>query len=134
MGDRLAEAFAEYMHQQVRKWWGYGKQEQLSNEDLIREKYQGIRPAPGYPAQPDHTEKEILFSLLKVKEHTGIMLTENMAMWPGSSVSGLYFAHPESTYFPVGKIGKDQVEDYAQRKGMDITTMERWLSPILGYS
>ena len=133
LADRLAEAFAEYLHKQVREAWGYGKGEVLSSEDLIREKYRGIRPAPGYPACPDHTEKRLLFDLLSAEQHTGITLTESFAMWPAASVSGLYFAHPEARYFAVGKIGKDQVEDYAHRKGMDLRTLERWLSPNLNY-
>jgi 5-methyltetrahydrofolate--homocysteine methyltransferase len=133
LADRLAEAFAEYLHQQMRQWWGFGRQEGLNPEDLIAEKYQGIRPAPGYPAQPDHTEKPILFDLLHVPEHTGITLTENLAMWPASAVSGLYFSHPEARYFAVGKVGKDQVEDYAARKQMSLAEAERWLSPILSY-
>jgi 5-methyltetrahydrofolate--homocysteine methyltransferase len=133
LADRLAEAFAEYLHKQVREAWGYGKGEVLSSEDLIREKYRGIRPAPGYPACPDHTEKRLLFDLLSAEQHTGITLTESFAMWPAASVSGLYFAHPEARYFAVGKIGKDQVDDYAHRKGMDLRTLERWLSPNLNY-
>jgi 5-methyltetrahydrofolate--homocysteine methyltransferase len=133
LADRLAEAFAEFLHKRVRQQWGYGKREQLTNEDLIRERYRGIRPAPGYPACPDHTEKRILFDLLEVERHTGITLTENFAMLPAAAVSGWYFAHPEAKYFAVGKIGKDQVEDYARRKGMEVQTMERWLSPNLNY-
>ena len=133
LADRLAEAFAEYLHKQVRAAWGYGKGEQLTNEDLIREKYRGIRPAPGYPACPDHTEKRLLFDLLQVEKHTGMTLTESFAMLPAAAVSGFYFAHPEAKYFAVGKIGKDQVEDYARRKGMDLRTAERWLSPNLNY-
>ncbi len=134
LADRLAEAFAELMHERVRKeLWGYAPDEQLSNQDLIEEKYRGIRPAPGYPACPDHTEKQILFDLLEVSQKTGIKLTENFAMYPAATVSGYYFAHPESHYFGTGKIGKDQVMDYARRKGMDIKTAEKWLSPILGY-
>lgn len=134
VADRLAEALAEYMHERVRKeLWGYSSQESLTNEELIKERYVGIRPAPGYPAQPDHTEKDILFKLLKAEEHVGISLTSSMAMHPASSVSGLYFAHPESRYFPVGKIKKDQVEDYAKRKNMPVETIEKWLTPILGY-
>ncbi|NGZ99242.1 MAG: methionine synthase, partial [Nitrospira sp. WS110] len=133
LADRLAEAFAEFLHARVRKEWGYGKDEGLSNEDLIRERYRGIRPAPGYPACPDHTEKRLLFDLLSVEKNTGITLTDSFAMWPAASVSGFYFAHPEAKYFAVGKIGKDQVEDYARRKGMDLRTVERWLSPNLNY-
>jgi 5-methyltetrahydrofolate--homocysteine methyltransferase len=133
LADRLAEAFAEYLHKRVRVEWGYGKNEQLTNEDLIRERYRGIRPAPGYPACPDHTEKRLLFDLLQVEKNAGITLTESFAMWPAASVSGFYFAHPEAKYFAVGKIGKDQVEDYARRKGMNLRTIERWLSPNLNY-
>ncbi len=133
LADRLAEAFAEWLHRKVREEWGYGKGEQLSNEELIREKYRGIRPAPGYPACPDHTEKRLLFDLLHVEQETGITLTESFAMLPSAAVSGFYFAHPEAKYFAVGKIGKDQVEDYARRKGMDLRIVERWLSPNLNY-
>ena len=133
LADRLAEAFAEYLHKRVREQWEYGKREQLTNEDLIRERYRGIRPAPGYPACPDHTEKRTLFDLLEVERHTGITLTESFAMLPAAAVSGWYFAHPEAKYFAVGKIGKDQVEDYARRKGMEVRTIERWLSPNLNY-
>ena len=115
------------------EFWGYAPNENLSVEDLIAEKYQGIRPAPGYPAQPDHTEKGTLFDLLDAPKATGIELTESFAMWPGSSVSGLYFAHPDSHYFGVGRIERDQVEDYAARKGWDLATAERWLAPILNY-
>jgi 5-methyltetrahydrofolate--homocysteine methyltransferase len=122
------------MHQRVRKeFWGYAPDEALVPDDLILEKYQGIRPAPGYPAQPDHTEKATLFRLLDAEATAGVKLTESFAMWPGSSVSGLYFSHPESYYFGVGKIERDQVEDYAARKAMDVAEMERWLSPILNY-
>lgn len=134
LADRLAEAFAELMHQRVRKeFWGYARNENLDNEALIDEKYQGIRPAPGYPACPDHTEKATLFNLLQAEENIGIRLTESFAMWPASSVSGWYFSHPESKYFGLGKIAKDQVRDYAQRKGMDVETCERWLAPVLAY-
>lgn len=133
LADRLAEAFAERMHKEVRDLWGYGKTENLSNEDLIREKYRGIRPAPGYPACPDHTEKWSLFDLLESTKHTGVALTESLAMMPASSVSGLYFAHPEVKYFAVGKIQRDQVEDYAQRKGMTVPEVEKWLAPNLAY-
>src|SRR6188474_1742901 len=133
LADRLAEAFAEYLHKRVRELWGYGRLERLTNEELIREKYRGIRPAPGYPACPDHTEKRTLFDLLQVERHTGIILTESFAMLPAAAVSGWYFAHPEAKYFSVGKIGRDQVEDYAHRKGMDVQTIERWLSPNLNY-
>jgi 5-methyltetrahydrofolate--homocysteine methyltransferase len=133
LADRLAEAFAEWLHKQARDEWGYGKDEQLSSEDLIRERYRGIRPAPGYPACPDHTEKRLLFDLLQAEKNTGISLTETYAMLPASSVSGLYFAHPESRYFAVGKIGRDQVLDYHRRKRMDLGLIERWLSPNLNY-
>jgi len=133
LADRLAEAFAELLHKRVREAWGYGKSEELTSEDLIREKYRGIRPAPGYPACPDHTEKRLLFDLLQVEQNAGITLTESFAMLPAAAVSGFYFAHPEARYFAVGKIGKDQVEDYARRKGMDQHTIERWLSPNLNY-
>jgi 5-methyltetrahydrofolate--homocysteine methyltransferase len=133
LADRLAEAFAEYLHQRVRKEWGYGSQEQLSAEDLLEERYRGIRPAGGYPASPDHTEKQTLWSLLDVEARTGIRLTESCAMWPGSSVSGLYFAHPESKYFGVGKLGRDQVSDLARRKSLPVAEMERWLGPWLAY-
>jgi 5-methyltetrahydrofolate--homocysteine methyltransferase len=133
LADRLAEAFAEFLHKKVRDEWGYGKGEHLTNDDLIREKYRGIRPAPGYPACPDHTEKRLLFDLLSVEKNTQITLTESFAMWPAASVSGFYFGHPDARYFAVGKIGNDQVEDYARRKGMDLRTVERWLSPNLNY-
>jgi 5-methyltetrahydrofolate--homocysteine methyltransferase len=134
LADRLAEAFAEYQHLQARKAWGYGDKEGLSNEDLIDERYRGIRPAPGYPACPDHTEKAKLFELLEVTARTGIRLTENFAMHPASSVSGWYFAHPESKYFAVGNLAKDQIEDYARRKGMAVDEVERWLRPYLAYA
>ena len=133
IADRLAEAFAEYLHQRVRDEWGYGKLEKLTTTDLIEEKYRGIRPAAGYPACPDHTEKAILWDLLDAEQHTGIKLTESFAMRPGASVSGLYFAHPESKYFAVGKLGKDQVEDYAQRKRFTLAATEKWLGPWLNY-
>ncbi|MBS0529558.1 MAG: methionine synthase, partial [Proteobacteria bacterium] len=134
LADRLAEAFAERMHQRVRKeFWGYAPDETLAPDDLILEKYQGIRPAPGYPAQPDHTEKATLFRLLDAEKNAGVKLTESFAMWPGSSVSGMYYSHPESYYFGVGKIERDQVEDYAARKDMSVAEIERWLSPILNY-
>ena len=131
LADRLAEAFAEWLHREVRKAWEYGKEENLSTEDLIRERYRGIRPAPGYPACPDHTEKRILFDLLEAEDRTGIHLTETFAMVPAASVSGFYFAHPQAKYFAVGKIDHDQVKDYAVRKQMDVATAERWLSPNL---
>ena len=133
IADRLAEAFAECLHKCVRGEWGYGCTEGLSNADLIQEKYRGIRPAPGYPASPDHTEKGALWSLLNVQENTGMQITESFAMWPGSSVSGLYFAHPESRYFSLGKIARDQVVDYSKRKGMSVAEVERWLGQNLNY-
>jgi 5-methyltetrahydrofolate--homocysteine methyltransferase len=133
IADRLAEAFAECLHKRVRDEWGYGREENLSPADLIQEKYRGIRPAPGYPACPDHTEKGPLWQLLDVQKNTGMLITESFAMWPGSSVSGLYFAHPESRYFSLGKIDRDQVTDYSQRKGMSVTETERWLGPNLNY-
>ena len=133
LADRLAEAFAECLHKQVRCEWSYGCHENLSHEDLIHEKYRGIRPAPGYPACPDHTEKGTIWQLLDVEQNAGIQLTESFAMWPGSSVSGLYFAHPQSQYFTLGKIGRDQVADYAARKGMSVAQAERWLNPNLNY-
>ncbi len=133
IADRLAEAFAECLHKQVRCEWGYGCGEGLSNADLIAEKYRGIRPAAGYPACPDHTEKGPLWSLLNVQANTGMKITESFAMWPGSSVSGLYFAHPKSRYFDLGKIDRDQVADYSQRKGMSVAEVERWLGQNLNY-
>jgi len=133
LADRLAEAFAERLHKIVRDEWGYGRAEQLSHEELIRERYRGIRPAAGYPACPDHTEKRELFDLLCVEQHTGITLTESFAMHPGSAVSGLYFAHPQSRYFPVGKIERDQVQDYARRKGESVEYIEKWLAPNLNF-
>jgi 5-methyltetrahydrofolate--homocysteine methyltransferase len=133
LADRLAEAFAEALHKRVREEWGFGRSENLSPEDLIEEKYRGIRPAAGYPACPDHTEKGILWKLLDVETNAGIKLTESFAMWPGSSVSGLYFAHPESRYFAVGKLGKDQLLDYHLRKGMTLQEIEKWLGPWLNY-
>jgi 5-methyltetrahydrofolate--homocysteine methyltransferase len=133
LADRLAEAFAECLHKCVRNEWGYGSAESLSSEDLIREKYRGIRPAPGYPASPDHTEKGTLWHWLDVQANTRIEITESFAMWPGSSVSGLYFAHPESRYFSLGKIDRDQVADYAERKGMCVSEVERWLGQNLNY-
>jgi 5-methyltetrahydrofolate--homocysteine methyltransferase len=133
IGDRFAEASAELMHKKMREQWGFGLTENLSNEDLIAEKYRGVRPAPGYPACPDHTEKALLWDLLDVEKNVGVSLTENFAMNPPSSVSGFYFSHPEAKYFPVGNIGKDQVEDYAKRKGMPKTTVEKWLAPNLDY-
>jgi 5-methyltetrahydrofolate--homocysteine methyltransferase len=134
LADRIAEAFAERMHQRVRtEFWGYAPDERLSNEELVLEGYQGIRPAPGYPAQPDHTEKKTLFALLQAERRIGVKLTESYAMWPGSSVSGLYLAHPEAHYFGVARIERDQVEDYAIRKGMAVSDVERWLAPVLNY-
>jgi 5-methyltetrahydrofolate--homocysteine methyltransferase len=133
LADRFAEAFAEFLHKRVRAEWGYGKRENLTYEDLIRERYRGIRPAPGYPACPDHTEKQLLFELLQVEKNAGITLTESFAMLPAAAVSGFYFAHPEAKYFAVGKIGKDQVEDYARRKNLPPATVERWLAPNLNY-
>jgi 5-methyltetrahydrofolate--homocysteine methyltransferase len=133
LADRLAEAFAECLHRQVRQEWGYGREERLTCQDLINEKYRGIRPAAGYPACPDHTEKATLWKLLDVEKSTGILITESYAMWPGSSVSGLYFAHPESRYFSLGKIERDQVLDYSVRKGMTVQEVERWLGPSLNY-
>jgi 5-methyltetrahydrofolate--homocysteine methyltransferase len=134
LADRLAEAFAERMHARVRReFWGYAPDEALKPDQLILEQYAGIRPAPGYPAQPDHTEKAMLFALLDAEKTAGVKLTESYAMWPGSSVSGLYFSHPESFYFGVGKIERDQVEDYAARKGWSVTEAERWLAPVLNY-
>ena len=133
IADRLAEAFAECLHKRVRDEWGYGCAENLSPADLIQEKYRGIRPAPGYPACPDHTEKGTIWRLLDVHKNTGMLLTESFAMWPGSSISGLYFAHPHSRYFSLGKIDRDQVVDYHQRKGMSIAEVERWLGPNLNY-
>lgn len=134
LADRLAEAFAEVLHKKVRKeLWGYAKEETLNNEDLLKEEYAGIRPAPGYPAQPDHTEKPIIWKLLDVEKNTGILLTDSMAMFPTAAVSGLYFAHPQSHYFGIGKIKKDQVEDYAKRKGITLEATERWLGPNLAY-
>ncbi|MCP8885863.1 methionine synthase [Devosia ureilytica] len=134
LADRYAEALAEYMHLRVRReFWGYAADEALSNDDLLTETYQGIRPAPGYPAQPDHTEKTTLFRLLDTENSVGITLTESFAMWPGSSVSGLYFSHPDAYYFGVAKVERDQVLDYAQRKGMAVEEVERWLGPILNY-
>jgi len=134
LADRLAEAFAERLHQRVRgEFWGYAPEEALSNVELIGEKYRGIRPAPGYPAQPDHSEKASLFALLDGERRIGLKLTESFAMWPGASVCGLYFSHPDSHYFGVGKIERDQVEDYAARKGWSVAEAEKWLAPVLNY-
>jgi 5-methyltetrahydrofolate--homocysteine methyltransferase len=134
LADRLAEAFAELLHEKVRKdFWGYAKEEHLSNEELIKESYSGIRPAPGYPACPDHTEKYKLFNLLGGEQATQITLTESLAMYPASSICGWYFGHPQSQYFGLGKIQKDQVVDYAGRKNMPVEEVERWLRPVLEY-
>jgi 5-methyltetrahydrofolate--homocysteine methyltransferase len=134
LADRFAEAFAERMHEQVRReFWGYATDEHLSSDELLSEAYAGIRPAPGYPAQPDHTEKETLFRLLDAEAAAGVKLTESYAMWPGSSVSGIYIAHPDAYYFGVAKVERDQVEDYATRKDMPVAEVERWLGPVLNY-
>ncbi len=129
----MAEAFAEYSHLQARIAWGFGRDENLSNADLIREKYRGIRPAAGYPASPDHAEKRTLFDLLEAEENIAIKLTESYAMHPGASVSGLYFSHPDAKYFGVGQIGRDQILDYARRRSESIATVEKRLGPNLGY-
>ena len=133
LGDRLAEALAELMHKRARDLCGFGRTESLAMADIIREKYRGIRPAPGYPACPDHTDKPVLFRLLNATAGTGITLTESCAMHPASSVSGFYLNHPDSKYFAVGKIGRDQVEDYAARRGQPLADAERWLGPYLDY-
>jgi 5-methyltetrahydrofolate--homocysteine methyltransferase len=133
LADRLAEALAEWMHKEARDAWGFGREENLRPEDLLRERYRGIRPAPGYPASPDHTEKGTLFALLDAPQATGIALTENFAMLPAASVCGLYFSHPQARYFAVGKIGRDQVLDYQRRKGLELRAIERWLGPYLNY-
>jgi 5-methyltetrahydrofolate--homocysteine methyltransferase len=134
IADRLAEAAAEWLHERVRReLWGYAAGEHLSNEDLIKEEYTGIRPAPGYPACPEHTEKRKLFDLLNAEQNAGVSLTESFAMYPAAAVSGWYFAHPQAKYFPLGKIARDQVEDYARRKGMSVEEAERWLAPNLAY-
>jgi 5-methyltetrahydrofolate--homocysteine methyltransferase len=134
LADRLAEAFAERLHERVRReFWGYAPEEKLSNEQLIREEYRGIRPAPGYPACPDHTEKATIWHLLDVEQRAGIRLTESFAMYPTAAVSGFYFSHPEARYLAVGRIDRDQVLDYARRKGMTVQEVERWLAPNLGY-
>ncbi len=133
LADRLAEAFAESLHARARREWGYGREEGLSRDDLLDEKYRGIRPAAGYPACPDHTEKWTLWDMLDVEKSTDIRLTESLAMVPAASVSGLYFAHPEARYFAVDMITRDQVEDYARRKGMPLAEVERWLAPNLAY-
>ncbi|MGH8442333.1 MAG: vitamin B12 dependent-methionine synthase activation domain-containing protein, partial [Nevskiaceae bacterium] len=134
LADRLAEAFAERLHERVRReLWGYASDEHLTNEQLIAETYQGIRPAPGYAACPEHTEKAALWKLLDVNHNADIELTESFAMWPGAAVSGWYFAHPRAQYFVVGRLQKDQVEDYARRKDWDLATAEKWLGSNLGY-
>ncbi|MGC4006839.1 MAG: vitamin B12 dependent-methionine synthase activation domain-containing protein [Pirellulales bacterium] len=133
LADRLAEAFAEFLHAQARRDWGFGRDENLTNADLIEEKYRGIRPAPGYPACPDHTEKATLFDLVGGARNAGITLTESFAMWPTASVSGLYFGHPHAKYFAVDRILRDQAVSYAERKNMPLADVERWLSPNLGY-
>jgi 5-methyltetrahydrofolate--homocysteine methyltransferase len=134
LADRLAEAFAERLHERVRKeFWAYAPDETLDAGGLLAEQYAGIRPAPGYPACPEHTEKQVIWDLLDVEQVTGIELTESMAMWPGAAVSGLYFSHPQSRYFVLGRLGRDQVEDYARRKGWTVDEAEKWLSPNLGY-
>ncbi|HEX5340681.1 MAG TPA: vitamin B12 dependent-methionine synthase activation domain-containing protein, partial [Gammaproteobacteria bacterium] len=135
LADRLAEAFAELLHARVRReFWGYAKGENLDNDALIQEQYKGIRPAPGYPACPEHTEKGGIWQLLDAERRASIQLTEHYAMWPAAAVSGFYFAHPQSRYFAVGKVNRDQVADYAKRKGMSLETAERWLAPNLGYT
>ncbi|MCG8607468.1 methionine synthase, partial [bacterium] len=134
LADRLAEAFAELLHEKVRKeYWGYSADEDFNNETLIKERYLGIRPAPGYPALPDHTEKRTLFDLLQVEKNIGITLTESLAMLPAASVCGIYFAHPQAKYFSVGQIGKDQVVGYAARKELPLAEVEKWLRPNLAY-
>ena len=134
LADRLAEAFAEHLHQRVRReFWGYAPDEALDNDALIAEKYRGIRPAPGYPACPDHTEKGTLFCLLEAEKRAGICLTESYAMWPAAAVSGFYFSHPQSQYFGLGRIDRDQVADYAARKGLAVAMVERWLGSNLAY-
>jgi 5-methyltetrahydrofolate--homocysteine methyltransferase len=133
LADRLAEALAEALHKKAREEWGYGRDEGLSNDELIRERYRGIRPAPGYPACPDHSEKRLLFDLLQAERRAGIRLTETFAMFPAAAVSGFYFSHPEARYFTVGRLDRDQVLDYARRKGLPLADVERWLSPNLNY-
>ena len=133
LGDRFAEAMAEYCHKKVREWWGFGTNENLDNEALIKEQYRGIRPASGYPCQPDHTEKDLIWDLLAVKDQIGLELTESRAMNPGCSVSGLYFSHPQSRYFSVGSLGKDQVNDYAERKGWPLERAIKWLRPNIDF-
>jgi 5-methyltetrahydrofolate--homocysteine methyltransferase len=132
LADRLAEAFAEYLHKKVRtEYWGYGVAETLSNEELIKEGYKGVRPAPGYPACPDHTEKWTIWDLLSVKETIGVELTDSLAMWPAASVSGYYFGNEKSKYFGLGKIKEDQLKDFAERKNMDLEIAKKWLNPNL---
>ena len=132
LADRLAEATAEYLHEKVRKeYWGYDSEENLSNSELIAEKYKGIRPAPGYPACPDHLEKNVIWDILDVEKNIGMKLTESLAMWPASSVSGYYFSHPEAKYFGLGKIDNDQLEDYAKRRNISTELAKKWLNPIL---
>jgi 5-methyltetrahydrofolate--homocysteine methyltransferase len=134
LADRLAEAFAEHLHERMRReYWGYAPDEALDSVALVAEKYRGIRPAPGYPACPDHTEKAALFALLDASKNAGMSLTESFAMLPAAAVSGFYLSHPDATYFAVGKLGRDQVADYAQRKGMGMAEAERWLAPYLAY-
>merc|ERR1712134_179917 len=134
LADRFVEAFAEYLHREIRvKMWAYAEGESLNEADLLKIKYDGIRPAPGYPSQPDHTEKSTMWDVVKVKHHAGIELSDSLSMMPAASVSALVFAHPQSEYFAVGQVGKDQVQSYAKRKGMDLSATERWLSPILNY-
>ena len=134
LADRLAEAYAEYLHKKVRtKFWGYSPEEKFNNDDLIKEKYSGIRPAPGYPACPDHLEKKTIWDILNVENNIGVSLTESLAMWPASSVSGYYFANPNAKYFGLGKISKDQVEDYANRKKITLENAIKWLKPNLNF-
>ena len=134
IADRFAEAFAEFLHHRARLEWGYELEGELTPDQLIHENYRGIRPAPGYPAQPDHTEKPLLFELLGASGITGVTLTESSAMHPGAAVCGLYFSHPNSHYFSISELQRDQVEDYAKRKGMELAEVERWLGPWLGYA
>jgi 5-methyltetrahydrofolate--homocysteine methyltransferase len=132
LADRLAEAFAEYLHREIRtRYWGYAPKESLTNEELIRERYKGIRPAPGYPACPDHLEKQTLWELMEVEKHIGVTLTESYAMWPAASVSGYYFAHPEAKYFGLGKIKEDQLLDYSKRRKIPLQDAKKWLNPNL---
>jgi 5-methyltetrahydrofolate--homocysteine methyltransferase len=133
LADRLAEALAEMLHQQARREWGYGRDENLEMSDLIKERYRGIRPAPGYPACPDHRGKRLIWDLLEAEKHTGIRLTESLAMWPASSVSGFYLASPEARYFAVGKLARDQIEEFASRNQWPLEEVERWLEPNLAY-